>query len=158
MEPPLFLVKNGHLQHIKIFKMQFWEGGDQNGKFRPIFAQCAVSPPPMLTCFFYYFRFTTRSRHVEIEHKDSFLQSYENLLRKKESRLTRISICIVWLFIICHIWKLIPTIYELLYSEVSNAQWCRLSRIVHFSVLSTALCNGILRIKVRFFKNVLDKV
>ena len=51
-------------------------------------------------------------------HKDSFLQSYENLLRKKESRLTRISICIVWLFILCHVWKLIPTVYELLYSEV----------------------------------------
>lgn len=53
-------------------------------------------------------------------HKDSFLQSYENLLRKKESRLTRISICIVWLFILCHAWKLIPTIYELLYSEVKT--------------------------------------
>ena len=59
--------------------------------------------------------------HLEEDLKEAnFLQySYENLLRKKESRLTRISISIVWLFIICHIWKLIPTIYELLYSPVS---------------------------------------
>ena len=31
---------------------------------------------------------------------------------KKELRLARISICIVWLFIFCHVWKLIPTAYE----------------------------------------------
>ena len=31
---------------------------------------------------------------------------------KKELRLARISLCIVWLFIFCHIWKLIPTAYE----------------------------------------------
>ena len=65
-------------------------------------------------------RYDGQNQRVEIVHKDSFLLSYENLLRKKESRLTRISICIVWLFILCHIWKLIPTIYELLYSEVRN--------------------------------------
>eukprot|EP00093_Oithona_nana_P006534 06534.XXX_28089_27768_1 [CDS] Oithona nana genome sequencing. len=50
-------------------------------------------------------------------HADSFLHSYENVARKKENRLTRISLSIVWLFIICHVWKLIPTIYELIYSE-----------------------------------------
>ena len=35
----------------------------------------------------------------------------------QEKRLTRISIFIVWLFIACHVWKLIPTVYEMLMSE-----------------------------------------
>ncbi len=33
-------------------------------------------------------------------------------MRSRENRLTRISLCIVWLFIFCHVWKLIPTLYE----------------------------------------------
>lgn len=43
----------------------------------------------------------------------------QSLLHKNENRLTRISLSIVWLFIFCHVWKLIPTIYELLHSKVS---------------------------------------
>jgi len=35
----------------------------------------------------------------------------------QEQRLARISTSIVWLFIICHIWRMIPTIYECLNSE-----------------------------------------
>ena len=31
---------------------------------------------------------------------------------KKELRLARISVCIVWLFLFCHVWKLVPTIYS----------------------------------------------
>ena len=69
--------------------------------------------------FKHYFRYDCETRHVDLVHADSFLQSYENIARKKESRLTRISLSIVWLFIICHVWKLIPTVYELIYSEVS---------------------------------------
>ena len=34
-----------------------------------------------------------------------------------ENRLTRISLGIVYLFIFCHIWRLIPTVYEALFSE-----------------------------------------
>merc|ERR1719376_1854355 len=70
------------------------------------------------------------------ERRDSFLQSYENLLKKKESRLTRISISIVWLFIFCHIWKLIPTVYELVYSEngMEMSEWPQwLMTIKHLS-------------------------
>ena len=33
-------------------------------------------------------------------------------LNKTENRLTRISLVIVWMFIFCYIWKLIPTMYE----------------------------------------------
>ena len=38
-----------------------------------------------------------------------------SLLRSGEARLTRIALAIVWLFIFCHAWRLIPTIYEALY-------------------------------------------
>ena len=37
----------------------------------------------------------------------------------KELRLARISLCIVWLFIFCHVWKLIPTVYETFFMDVS---------------------------------------
>ena len=36
---------------------------------------------------------------------------------KKETKLARISLCIVWLFIFCHVWKLIPTAYETFFTE-----------------------------------------
>ena len=67
-------------------------------------------------------------------HKDSFLQSYENLLRKKESRLTRISISIVWLFIVCHVWKLIPTIYELWHTEVNTVMDLRFRTVTKLTL------------------------
>lgn len=50
-------------------------------------------------------------------HRDS-INSYEGIMRKKENRLTRISLSIVWLFIFCHVWKIVPTAYELANSEV----------------------------------------
>ena len=31
---------------------------------------------------------------------------------KKELRLARTSLCIVWLFLFCHLWKLVPTFYS----------------------------------------------
>ena len=34
-----------------------------------------------------------------------------------ENRLTRISLGIVYLFIVCHIWRLIPTVYEAFFSK-----------------------------------------
>jgi len=35
----------------------------------------------------------------------------------QEQRLARISTSIVWLFILCHIWRMIPTVYEYLNSN-----------------------------------------
>lgn len=35
----------------------------------------------------------------------------------QEQRLARISTSIVWLFIVCHIWRMIPTVYEYLNSD-----------------------------------------
>ena len=37
--------------------------------------------------------------------------------RKQENRLTRISVGIVSLYIICHVWRILPTAYEAIYSE-----------------------------------------
>lgn len=42
-------------------------------------------------------------------------RSNSPVCRRRESRLTRISLAIVWLFLFCHIWKLIPTAYEVMY-------------------------------------------
>ncbi len=38
-----------------------------------------------------------------------------SLLRRGERRLTRIAMAIVWLFLVCHMWKIIPTIFEAVY-------------------------------------------
>ena len=35
------------------------------------------------------------------------------MCRRRENRLTRISLAIVWLFLFCHIWKIIPSAYEM---------------------------------------------
>ena len=43
--------------------------------------------------------------------------SFSDEVKAQERRLARISIAIVWLFIVCHMWKLIPTIYESTHSE-----------------------------------------
>jgi len=41
---------------------------------------------------------------------------------KKELRLARISLCIVWLFLFCHVWKLVPTIYSTFIADDSENQ------------------------------------
>ena len=40
---------------------------------------------------------------------------------KKELRLARISVCIVWLFLFCHVWKLVPT-----HGEKGTTRQCKL--------------------------------
>jgi hypothetical protein len=47
-------------------------------------------------------------------------RSNSPVCRRRENRLTRISLGIVWLFLFCHIWKLIPTVYELIYSNETD--------------------------------------
>ena len=49
--------------------------------------------------------------------QQTYLSQSNTLMRKQENRLTRISIGIVSLYIICHIWRILPTAYEALYSE-----------------------------------------
>jgi len=43
------------------------------------------------------------------------------LLRRGERRLTRIAIFIVWLFLSCHLLRVVPTAWEALYGE--EALW-----------------------------------
>ncbi len=51
-------------------------------------------------------------------------RSNSPVCRRRENRLTRISLCIVWLFLFCHIWKIIPTVYELMYGSIEKwPQW-----------------------------------
>jgi hypothetical protein len=54
------------------------------------------------------------------------------VLRSGESRITRIALAIVWLFIFCHAWRLIPTIYEALYNP--DEEWP--TWLVHIQSLS----------------------
>ena len=43
----------------------------------------------------------------------------------QEQRLARISILIVWLFLFCHVWKLVPTAFEASYSHdgLTHSNW-----------------------------------
>jgi hypothetical protein len=53
-----------------------------------------------------------------------------------ENRLTRISLGIVYLFIVCHIWRLIPTVYEALFSKDGTviSEWPKwLFHVYHLS-------------------------
>ena len=63
---------------------------------------------------------------LELQHDARFI-----LLRTKEARITRIALAIVWLFLFCHIWRLIPTIYELIFRDDSEPLW--FTRILGFS-------------------------
>ena len=49
--------------------------------------------------------------------------------KNREKKLAYISLYIVWLFIFCHVWKLIPTAYEVIMSQddvgmvIANWPW-----------------------------------
>merc|ERR1712154_226411 len=43
------------------------------------------------------------------------------MFSKSEKSMTRASIAIVWLFIFCHIWRMVPNIYEAIYPEYPDA-------------------------------------
>ena len=45
------------------------------------------------------------------------------VLRRRENRLTRISLAMVWLFLFCHVWKLIPTFYEVFVDNENYPEW-----------------------------------
>ena len=50
-------------------------------------------------------------------------RSNSPVCRRREQRLTRISLTIVWLFLFCQVWKQIPTVYELLYGDDFFPDW-----------------------------------
>ena len=60
---------------------------------------------------------SARLRQRRSSSQQTYIAQSNTLMRKQENRLTRISIGIVSLYIICHIWRILPTAYEALYSE-----------------------------------------
>ena len=50
-------------------------------------------------------------------------RSNSPVCRRREKRLTRISLTIVWLFLFCHAWKLIPTAYEFIFGDEYFPDW-----------------------------------
>ena len=56
-------------------------------------------------------------RNRRTSSQQNYISQSTSVMRKQENRLTRISIGIVSLYIICHIWRILPTAYEALYSE-----------------------------------------
>ena len=71
------------------------------------------------------------------DKQDSLLMTF----RTKEARLTRIAIGIVSLYLLCHVWRLIPTIYELINGDETYPSW--LKHVLGFShnmiVLNSAI-------------------
>ena len=59
-----------------------------------------------------------RTTSLEAQHDARLI-----LLRTKEARLTRIGLGIVSLYVLCHIWRLVPTIYELIYGSENHPIW-----------------------------------
>ena len=53
------------------------------------------------------------------------IHSQENIgvLRRGEARITRIALAIVWLFIFCHMWRLIPNAYEFFFKPEKDPDW-----------------------------------
>ena len=74
-------------------------------------------------------RVTPESKHIAqvgAQHDAGFI-----LMRTREARITRIALAIVWLFLFCHIWRLIPTIYELIFENEDEPLW--FTRMLGFS-------------------------
>ena len=59
----------------------------------------------------------SRSSNSTSMSTGNFTSSHNLQSRKQEDRLSRISVGIVSLYIICHIWRIVPTAYEAMYSE-----------------------------------------
>ena len=72
-----------------------------------------------------------------------FSSPQQQAMHATENRLTRISLAIVWMFIFCHIWKLIPTVYEAITAEeVSSFLAYVLSRGIYIDPPSLGILGG----------------
>ena len=62
---------------------------------------------------------------------------------KNERKLTRVSIVIVWLFVVCHMWRLVPNIYEAIFGIRRWPiwlSWADFSVVLTLSYFSVYLC------------------
>lgn len=76
--------------------------GGVTSRLRPVMLSHCNSPESQRS---------SRSRNESVL-LDSRRHVFNDEQRKAENRLTRISMSIVWLFIFCHVWRLVPTLYE----------------------------------------------
>ena len=53
------------------------------------------------------------------------------VLRRSERRITRIATAIVWLFVFCHVWRVIPTMYEAVYRTTNFPYY--IEQLLHVS-------------------------
>ena len=67
-----------------------------------------------------------------------------NVLRSGEARLTRIALAIVWLFIFCHVWRLVPTVYEAIYDDVWPTWLVHVDGISHSFIVFNSAVNFLL--------------
>eukprot|EP00095_Tigriopus_kingsejongensis_P006191 maker-scaffold252_size238019-snap-gene-0.6 protein:Tk06191 transcript:maker-scaffold252_size238019-snap-gene-0.6-mRNA-1 annotation:"hypothetical protein CAPTEDRAFT_116396" len=68
-----------------------------------------------------------------------------NLLRRGENRITRIALAIVWLFLFCHSWKLVPTFYEAIYASDNWPPWLiHVNDISHSFIVFNSAVNFLL--------------
>ena len=77
-------------------------------------------------------KFTT----LEVQHDARLI-----LLHTNEARLTRIALGIVSLYLLCHIWRLVPTIYEVIYGSDTHPDW--LKHMVGFSHIMIVLNSAV---------------
>jgi len=71
----------------------------------------------------------------------------------QEQRLARISTSIVWLFILCHVWRMIPTIYECLNSDngLEVAVWPTALDVIEHISHSLILTNSAINFLIYVF-------
>ena len=71
-------------------------------------------------------------------------RSNSPVCRRRENRLTRISLAIVWSFLFCHFWKLIPTCYEVFFGTIDeqSPQWLEhIQNVSHFLIVLNSSIN-----------------
>ena len=67
------------------------------------------------------------------------------VLRRGEARITRIAMAIVWLFIFCHMWRLIPNAYELFFEPEVDPVWILyMIKISHTLIVFNSAVNVLL--------------
>ena len=83
----------------------------------------------MLRCFLFHVSRAEQSISMQVIHRPNCgprcIHSRESVgvLRRGEARITRIALAIVWLFIFCHMWRLIPNAYECFFKPEKDPDW-----------------------------------
>eukprot|EP00095_Tigriopus_kingsejongensis_P000408 snap_masked-scaffold19_size710362-processed-gene-4.14 protein:Tk00408 transcript:snap_masked-scaffold19_size710362-processed-gene-4.14-mRNA-1 annotation:"hypothetical protein EAG_12595" len=84
-----------------------------------------------------------RGRRSVTVDQPKMRRSNSPMCRRRENRLTRISLAIVWAFLFCHIWKIIPTAYEVFVGSIDDGSfWLRdIQEISHMLIVLNSSVN-----------------